>query len=169
MALRADRLTTITTQHHTVLNLVLILSQHLEESIDTHTVVHILWLCGKTMPEHVFLGTCQTIIRLKDGEIALHGTSTKLILPHLHLITVPALHTTVIHAQGSVRNDQSFINADNATEALTGRTGTQGGVEGEHVLVGLLKGDAVSLVTGRKIVTDITWQEHQTTRAIAFI
>ena len=157
MTLRTYCFTAVTTQHNPVLDLVLILSQHLEEGIDRNLFVHIVCVTRKTVPEHVFLGACQTVIRLEDGEVVFHGSSAELILPHLHLVSMPTLYTSFVHAERRVGDDQSFINTNNTAETFARRTGAKRRVEGEHVLVRLLERHTVGLVTSREIIADITW------------
>ena len=116
-------LTSISGHHHPILDLVLIVLHHLEELVDAGLLI-LAFVRGQPMPEPVFLLTRQVHIRLKDREVICCGMPAEPVLPLLHLLTVPAYHTTVVDAEGGVGNYQSFVDTDHTAKALTLRTGT---------------------------------------------
>ena len=120
------RLTTIATHHHTILDLVLVVFHHLEESVDGNLFVHVCRIAGKSMPQPSFLFGSEFTVRGEYGEVIPCSPAAELIFPDFHLLTMPTLYTTVVHAQGGVGNDQPFIDTDDITESLTFRTGTHG-------------------------------------------
>ena len=155
------RLSTITRQHDTILNLILILLQHLEEIIDGYAVVLVAGLiAGQSVPKHILLLLRQVIVRFEDGKIVLGSTTAEFFLPHLHLIAVPRLHTTVVDRQCGIGNDEVFVDADNLAETLTLRAGTSRRIEGEHLVVGLLERHAVSLETLGEVVGQTRGGNH---------
>ena len=91
------------------------------------------------------------------------------VLPFLHLITMPAYHTTVIYRQGGVGDHQSLVDAYYLTETLTLRTGACGRVKREHLVVWLLEGYTVCLKTGGEIIADVGWLEHHPQFTMSFI
>ena len=167
MTHRTGGLAPVPTEHHTVLYLILVLRQHLEECVDAWLLLLPL-IGGKTVPKPVFLLLGQFHIWFEDGEVVVGGMSTEPFLPFLHLLTVPAYHTTLIDRQGRVGDDQSFVDADDTTEALALRTGTCRGVEREHVVVGFLEGHAVGLELHGEIIEDVRGREQQAQLTMSF-
>ena len=88
-------LTPVTAQHHTVLDLVLVLLEHLEERVDARTFL-LPFVRREPMPQPVFLLLCQVHIWLEDGEVILRCMPAEPVLPFFHLLSVPTNHTTVI-------------------------------------------------------------------------
>ena len=118
-------LTPVTTQHHTVLDLVLVLLEHLEERVDTRTLLLPL-VRRESMPQPVFLLLCQVHVRLENGEVIQGCMPAEPVLPFFHLLSVPTNHTTVIDRESRVGDDQLFVDADDSSEALTLWTGPYG-------------------------------------------
>ena len=121
------------------------------------------------MPQPVFLLLAQVHIGLEDGEIVFHGMAAEPFLPFLHLLAVPADDATVVDRQCRVGDDQFFVDADDASEALAFGTGAYGRVEGEHVVVGLFEGHTVGLVLHREVVADVRRRKEQPAGAVALI
>ena len=48
------------------------------------------------MPQHVFLFTRKLIVWREYGEVGVFRLSAKRHLPFLHLLSVPALHATIV-------------------------------------------------------------------------
>lgn len=167
---RTGRLTTIAAQHHPVLDLILVLLHHLEESIDADLVVNVLMTFGgESMPQHVLLLLRQVVVRFEDREVILRGTPAELLFPHAHLLTMPAYHTAVVYRQGAVGNHQMLVDTDDLAKALALRTGTHGGVEGEKVVGRLLELHAIRLEAHGEIIGDHRGQEHQPALSVALI
>ena len=97
------------------------------------------------MPEPVLLLLCEFVIRFEYGEAPFGIEADEPLLPFAHLLAPPAHHSIVIHAECAVGDDQMLVYADDLAKAFTLGTSACGGVEGEHVVGGFLKGDAVSL------------------------
>ena len=98
MAVGTNRLATETAQHYAVLYFVLVLFHHLEEGIDTHLLVDVLFAVARqSVPEHILLFLCKIKVRLEDWEIVLCCTADELFLPHAHLLATPTDHAPIIH------------------------------------------------------------------------
>ena len=97
------------------------------------------------MPEPVLLLLCEFVIRFEYGEAPFGIEADEPLFPFAHLLAPPAHHSIVIHAECAVGDDQMLIYADDLAKAFTLGTSACGGVEGEHVVGGFLKGDAVCL------------------------
>ena len=147
MAHGADGLATETAQHHPVLYFVLVVADHLEERIDAHRLVNVLtW---HPVPKHVFLVLSQGVVRGEDWEVVVSFCpADKLVFPLTHLFTAPAYHRTAIDAEFLVGNHQTLVDSHHLAEAFAFRTGANGGIEREQMLVRFLKSCAVCLVTG---------------------
>ena len=137
-------LATIPGHHHPILYLVLVVLHHFEELVDTG-LLFLAFVRGQPVPEPVFLLARQVHVGLEDGKVVLSRMPAEPLLPLLHLLTVPAHHAPVVHAEGGIGNYQSLVDADHTAKALTLRTGTCRGVEGEEDIRRLLEGDAVGL------------------------
>ena len=100
MALRTNRLATVATHHHPVLNLVLVFLHHAEECVKANCVVFQFTVFAsirrEAMPQHVFLFTRKLIVWREYGEVGVFRLSAKRHLPFLHLLSVPALHATIV-------------------------------------------------------------------------
>ena len=81
------------------------------------------------MPQLVLLLLRQIVIGFENGEIVLQRPATELLLPHLHLLAMPANHTTVVNGEGGIGNDQMFVNAHDFSKALAFRTGAHRRIE----------------------------------------
>ena len=169
MTVGTDGLSAIATHHHTILNLVLVLLDHLEESINGDLLVDVLGIGRKPVPEPVFLLPREVHVGLENGEVVAGCPAAEFILPLFHLIAVPTLHTAFIDGKHGVGDDKFLVDADDASEPFTGGAGPQWRVEGEHIVAGLLKADAVGFETGGEVVGNIAGKEHQATLAVAFI
>ena len=119
---RTIGLTPIACQHHAVLNLILVLLQHLEEGVDAS-------LFSRAVPQIVLLLLSQLIVRSEDGEVVSRGFVQEFLQPFAHLFASPAHHGTVVYGECPVRDNQLFVNANHLAETLAGRTGTDGRVE----------------------------------------
>ena len=159
------RLSPVAGKHHAVLDLILIILQHLEELVDARFLLRVL-IGRKSVPQPVFLSLGEVHVGFEDGEIIVGGMTDEPLLPLFHLIPVPADDTAVIDGERGVGDDQFLVDTDDASEALTLGTGACGRVEGEHLVVGLLEGDAVGLETHGEIVED-RWREEQAEFAVA--
>ena len=127
MTFRTGGLAAIATEHHPVLNLVLVVLHHLEEVVDGYPVVFSAVLVGgQSVPQLVFLLLGQAIVRLEDGKIVLSSPTTELFLPHLHLLAMPTDHTAIIDGERGVGDDEMLVDAHHLAKALTFRTGTHG-------------------------------------------
>ena len=169
VTIRTDGLSAIAAHHHAILYLVLVLLDHVEESVDGYLLVDVLRIGGKSVPKPVFFLSRQVHVGLEDGEIVAGCTPAEFVLPLLHLLTVPALHAAFIDGEGGIGNHQFLVDADDAAETLAGGTGPKRGVEGKHIIAGLLKLDAVSFETGGEIVGNVAGKEHQAAFAVALI
>ena len=148
MTIRTNSLATIPTHHHAILYLVLILLDHLEKGINVNLVVNVQMFFGrKTMPKHILLLARQFEIRFENGKPINDGFSAKHLAPNAHLVTMPTLNATIIHAQRTIGDDQFLINSDNASKAFARRTSANGRVEGEHIIVGFFKRHAVCFIS----------------------
>ena len=134
----AGGLSAVACHHHAVLYLVLVLLHHFEEGVDAFEV-------GRTLPEHPSLLLGEVDVGGKDGEPRLFRSANHHLTPFAHHLASPADHGSIIDREGAVGHHQMLVNADNPSKALAGGAGSQGGVEGEHLVVGFLKGDAVGL------------------------
>ena len=147
-------LSPVTAQHHAVLYLVLVFLKHLEERVDTWAFL-LPAVRRQTVPQPVLLRLCQVHIGLEDREVVLHSVTTEPFLPLFHLLTMPADDAAVIDGEGRIGNDQFLVDADDATEALTLRTGPHRGVEREHLIVWFLEGHAVGLIFHGEVIEDV--------------
>ena len=122
---RTGGLSTIARQHHTILNLVLILFHHLEESVNTGFLLGAA-VRGQTVPQPVFLLLGQVVIRFEDREVVVGRMTDEPVLPFAHLLAVPANHATIIDRQTCVGDDQMLVDTHHLAKALALRTGTCG-------------------------------------------
>lgn len=162
MAVGTHRLAAVPAHQDTVLNLVLILLDHLEKGIDTYPVVNILFAFRrKTMPQPVFLCFGKFVVGLEDGEVDGGGTPAKLIVPNLQLLAMPALYAAFVDTERGVGNDKTLVDSYHIAKALAGGACAGGTVEGEHVLVGFLKANAVGLERRGEVVGDLGRQKDE--------
>ena len=161
VTLGAGGLSPVTGQHHAVLNLVLILLHHIEEGIDARFLLFAL-VGGQPVPQPVFLFLCQVHIGLEDGEVVVGCMTAEPVEPLFHLLTVPTNNTAVVDGEGRVWDDKFLVDADDAPETLTLRTGTCRGVEGKHLVAGFFEHDTIGFKTCREVVADVGGREHQT-------
>ena len=84
----------------------------------------------------------------------------KPLQPLLHLLPVPAHHTTVIYGECRVGDHQFLVDANDSSETLTLRTGAHRRVEGEHLVCRLFESHPISLELHRKVVED-RWGEEK--------
>ncbi|CCY14895.1 uncharacterized protein BN773_00888 [Prevotella sp. CAG:755] len=153
VTLGADGLSAITGEHHAILDLVLVLFEHSEESIDRHLLLLGQGtLLGVAVPEQVPLLARKLIIRHKDWEPFFLGPPAEFLAPHAHFLSTPTHHRTVVDAQRAVGHDESLVESDNAAEAFAARAGAKGRIEGEHVVVRLAEGHPVGLEARREAV-----------------
>ena len=161
-------LSAVACEHHAVLYLVLVGLDHVEEVVDADSLVVLLnpWTF---MPQVVLLLLCEVVVWLEYGEVVLWRTAAELGLPFAHLVTAPAEHGAVVHAQQLVGDDKVFVNAYYAAEALAVGAGADGRVEREHLLRGLLELNAVGLEAYAETVRRLLVHELQQAGAVAFI
>ena len=169
VTVRTNGLAAIAAHHHAILNFVLVVFDHLEEGIDAHLLVDVFRVGGQPMPKPVFFLSRKVHVRLEDGELVARCPSAKLVLPLFHLVAVPALHAPFIDRECAVGNHQFLVDANHAAKAFARGTGAKRGIEREHVVVGLLKLDAVGLEACGKVVADIAREEHQSALSVALI
>ena len=125
VAFRTDGPSAVSTEHHPVLDFVLVFLHHLEEGVNRHPVVGSSVMVGwQTVPKPVFLFAGEFEIRLEDGEIVFCRPSAELVLPHLHLLAMPALHAAIVDAERGVGNHQFLIDTDHAAVSLAHRAGS---------------------------------------------
>ena len=150
VAVGAEGLAPVAAHHDAVLYLIHILLHHVEEGVNAYGVgaqlAVLALVCGQSMPKQVLLLLRQLEIGLEDGKVDGGCTAAELLLPHLHLIAMPALHAALVDRQRGVGDDEALVDADDAAEALAGGAGAGRRVEREHVVVGFLKHHAVGLV-----------------------
>ena len=167
---RTDGLSPVAAQHHTILYLVLVFLHHGEKSINRHLVVDVETLVGgKTVPQPFLLLVGELKVGLENGEVITGCTAAEFFLPHAHFLAMPALHATVIDTQCRVGDDQLLVDADHTAVTLAVGTGSERGVEGEHVVVGLFETDAVGFETHGEVIRDVGGQEGDPAMAITFI
>ena len=107
MTLRADGLAAVTGQHDTVLSLVLVLGDHVEEVVNACLVPAAFILAASAaVPEVILLLLSQLLIRCEYREVVLLCMQDEIILPSGHHISAPTNYGTVIYAQRTVGNDQ---------------------------------------------------------------
>ena len=153
MAGGACRLPSVSGQHHTILYLILVLSQHAEKLVDADGAVAPFVLLIHSMPKHLLLSVRQLVVRREDGEILiLVGSPDKFLLPLRHLFSLPACHTAVIHRQVGVGDDQTLVNPYDASVALALGAGSHRRIEREHLVGRFFKLDAVCLKLQRKLL-----------------
>ena len=166
MTLRTGRLAPVASHHHTILDLILIGLDHLEELVDAGFLLR-PFVRGQTVPQPVLLLLGQIHIGFEDGKIIFGCMATEPFEPLLHLLTMPADHTTIVDGERRIGDDQLLVDTDDSSEALTHRTGACGGVEGEELVAGFLEHDTISLETGGEVVADVRRREHQTEFAMS--
>ena len=157
---RTVRLTSIARQHHTILDLILILLQHLEELIDARFLLR-TFIRRQPVPKPVFLTLGKIHIGFEDGEVVVSCVTDEPLLPFLHLFPVPADDTAIVDGECRIGDYQFLVDADDSAEALTFWTGSSGRIEGEHLVAGFFKRHPVGLEVHREIVED-SWREQQT-------
>ena len=130
MTLRTHGSAAVSTHHDSILYLILILSYHLKEGVYRNLVMNILvFVTWQTVPQHIFFLPGKFKVWLKYWEIVFCSTSAKLFLPHLHLLSMPTLHTSVIYRKRTVGNNKSFVNAHNIAKPFTGRASSERRIE----------------------------------------
>ena len=149
--------------HHAILYLVLVLLNHLEESVDTLET-------ADPMPQLVFLELRQISVRFMHRETDLGSNVDEIFLPLAHLLPFPTFNCPLIDRQRRIRNHQTLIYAETFPEPLTARTRTIGIVKVEQHVGRLDKLDAVRLETFRELVAmdSILAPNHQAHRVITF-
>ena len=135
----------ITRQHNAVLYLVLVFLQHFKEGIDTLEV-------AGSVPQHAALFVGQLVVGSENGEAGFLRTAYHHVFPFAHFLAAPAHHGAVVYGKGAVGDDEMFVDAHDTSEAFAFRTCADGGVEREHLVVGLFKRDAVRLELGTETV-----------------
>ena len=167
VAYRTGGLAPVTTQHHAVLYLVLVLLHHLEEGVDAGFLLQTA-VAGQTVPQPVLLLLRQRVVRLEDREVVLGGMLYEPVFPLAHLLAVPGHHAAVVDGERGIGDDQVLIDADNLAEALAFRTGAHGRIEREHLVGRLLEGDAVGLEARAEIIAQPGRQHHEPQLAVSF-
>jgi len=117
VAFRTKRLSTIACQHHTILNLVLVLFKHLEKVVDA---VEIL----VSFPQHPALFIGQLVVRGENREVEFFCIVNQFFAPFTHLLAPPADDGSVVDRQRTVGHYQMFVDADHLAESFAYRTGT---------------------------------------------
>ena len=72
----------------------------------------------------------------------------KFIQPFAHLLATPTNHGPVVNGQGTVRNHQMLVYADNLSESFASRASSDGGVERKHLVGRFFESDAVCFELG---------------------
>ena len=72
--------------------------------------------------------------------------------PFAHFLSAPAHYGAVVYGEGAVGDNKMLVDANDTSEAFAFRTCPDGGVEREHLVVGLFKRDAVRLEFGAETV-----------------
>ena len=124
------------------------------------------------MPQVVLLLLRQFIIRSKDREVVGRCFVQEFVQPFAHLFATPTNHCSVINRQGPVGNHQLFVYADNLSEAFTGRTGSDRGVERKHLVGGFFESDAISFESGaerKELGTSVRRIEAEHATAVPFV
>ena len=145
VAFGAKGFTAITRQHYTVLYLVLVLLQHLEEGVDALEV-------AGSFPQHAALPVRQFVIGCENGEAGFLRAAYHHVFPFAHFLSAPAHYGAVVYGEGAVGDNKMLVDANDTSEAFAFRTCPDGGVEREHLVVGLFKRDAVRLEFGAETV-----------------
>ena len=117
MTLWAVCLASVSSQHYSVLYLVLVLAYHIKEGVDTWFLFFPL-VRGKSVPQPVFMLLTKIHVWLEDREVVFRSITTEPLFPLLHSFAMPAYHTSIIDRKGGVWNNQLLINADNTSETL---------------------------------------------------
>ena len=130
--IRTNRFASETGIHDTVLNLILVLLEELEETIYPREV-------RTTFPEQRFLFAGKLIIGLVNWKVHLIGIQDKLSLKFAHLLTFPTHDTIFVDRQRLIGNDQIFINADHITKPFASRTSSQRRIKIKHQIGRLFK------------------------------
>ena len=168
MTLRTCGLSTISSHHHTILDLVLVLLHHLEERVDARFLL-CFFIRGETMPQPVFLLACEIHVWLENREVILCCMTTEPLLPFFHLITMPANHTTIVYRKCGVGDYQSLVDTNHTTETLTLRTSSCRRVEREHLVIRFFERYAVCFETSREVIADIRRLKHQAKFSMTFV
>ena len=167
---RADGFPAEPRHHYAILYLVLIFFNHIEKSVNWHLFMYVFALVRwKSMPKLILLFPWKFIVRFKYRKIVFCSSSAKLVPPHSHFFTIPTYYATIVDADGWIWNDEFFVNADNASKALTVWASPNWGVKREHIVCWLFKRNAISFKFCGKIVTNHWWHEHDSTAAVSFI
>ena len=142
LAFRTGGLTAVVSEHHPVLNLILVLTQHLKECINADAVGQVF--TGTSVPKQGFLFLGKTVVRREYREVVSLSPADEFFLPFTHFLSTPANHSSVHHAQFGIGNDQMLVYA----ESLTLGTCSHWGIEGEKVFRRFLKSHAVGFKKG---------------------
>ena len=113
---RANGLSAITCQHHTILYLIQVLFHKLKKVIDAMQP-------AGTVPKQVFLLLCQIVIGTVDREVVFLALHNKLFQPLPHHIAFPANYRSLENRQTFIRHDQIFIDTEHLPETFTSRAG----------------------------------------------
>ena len=170
VAVGAFRLAAIACQHDAILYLILITLQHSEEGIDGDPLLFGSGVFfGVAVPEEVLLLPRELVVGFKDGKVLVCHSPHELLEPESHFLAAPANDRSIVEAEARVGHDQMLVDAHDSSEAFTARTGTDGIVEGEHVVVGLGESHSVCFEAGAETVEDAGGIEAEHTFSIAFV
>ncbi len=136
--------------HYAILYLVLVGVDHLEKLVDARKLgigqlgrAHLLG--GRAVPQERFLLGREVGIGGVDWKTKLDGVVDKHAAPFAHLLSAPACHGLVIDRERGVGYDQTLVDAEHPPETTAHGACSDGVVEVEHHVGGLLKAYAVSL------------------------
>ena len=115
----AHGLSAVAGQHYAVLNLVLVLFQHLEEGVYAH-------FFARSVPQVVLLLLGKLIVRGEDGEVVRRSLAEELLQPFAHFLATPAHHGSIVYGEGAVGDDQLLVDAYHTAKALALGAGTDG-------------------------------------------
>ena len=102
-------------------------------------------------PQKQLLLGRKVVVWLVNREIKFVGVVYQHLFPLLHCCATPAGDGILIYGLALVGNNQIFVNAHNLAISLAYGAGSDGVVEAEKMLCGLLKLNAVSLESSREL------------------
>ena len=136
---------TVAGQHDTILDFVLVFFQHFEEGVDAGLV-------ARAVQQVILLCLGELVVRSKDREVVGRCFLEEFVQPFSHLLSPPAHHGTVVHTQGTVRDDQVLVDSDYLSKAFADRAGSHRRVEGKHLVGRFAEGHSVGFELGTETV-----------------
>src|SRR5574344_1190187 len=99
MTFRTDRFSSVTCHHYTVLDFILVITNHIKETVNTDSFFfRIFTVRWKSMPQPLLLFVREFVIGFEYREIVICCSSAKFIFPYLHFISMPTNYTIFINA-----------------------------------------------------------------------